>query len=199
MRKITITPDKLWDYLKKQDEAGNLDNTMFEIASNDEFGVEIYVTKDDGSYRIVVDADGYEVEWEQIISASDAELTCNRFYENYLTANAVDMFASVKEQDSEYEELDEQDEIDSRELELSDAVSTFISDVLGGASFVDDCDFDEIVEDCKDHFLEYLARKHNFDIFRPMILEDEDGKDFFAEYPYECMVFEDENNPVYQA
>lgn len=27
---------------------------------------------------------------------------------------------------------------------------------------------------------------------------NEDGDDFFEEYPYECMVFEDEDNPVYQ-
>ena len=31
-----------------------------------------------------------------------------------------------------------------------------------------------------------------------MILEDENGEEFFEEYPYDCMEFDDPDNPVYE-
>ena len=100
--------------------------------------------------------------------------------------------------DEEESLLEQQDAIEEREMELDIAVSEFISAVLGGDAYLDSEDYDDIIEDCKDHFLEYLARKHGLDIFRPMVLEDEDGEDFYEEYPYECMEFDDEDNPIYQ-
>lgn len=197
MREITITPKELWAFLKKKDDAGELKTTMFQIASNDEFGVEIYATKEESAYCIVVVADSYEAEREHIFNAADAERICGRLYEDYLTESAIELLSGFREWDDEQDEDDlVMEEIAGRETELSEAVTTFISDVLDGEIFIDG-DFDEVIEDCKDHFLEYLARKHGFDIYRPMILEDEDGEDFFEEYPYQCMVFEDENNPIY--
>lgn len=200
MRKIIIAPRELWDFLKKQDDAGELKTAMYLIASNDEFGVDIYVTEED-AYYIVIEADGYEVDREEIINAADAERTCSKIYEDYLTENAVGILSGLGELNDEPDEWDlretASEKIEDRESELSDAVVAFISDVLGEETFIDECDFDEVVEDCKDHFLEYLARKHDFDIYRPMILEDEDGENFFEEYPYRCMVFEDEDNPIW--
>lgn len=197
MQRVIVTPSKLWDYLKEQDKKGKLDTTMFKIATNDEFGIDIYASKDNDSYYIVVEADGNEVDKEYVFDDNDAEATCKRFYAVYLTEKAVDILAGMT---AIYEDdgYGAQDEIYSRELRLSDCVSTFISDVLDGNAFLEYDTFDEIVEDCKEHFLEYLARKHGLDIYRPMILEDEDGKEFFEEYPYEYMVFDDEDNPIYK-
>ena len=56
---------------------------------------------------------------------------------------------------------------------------------------------EEIADDVKEHTLEYIARRHGLPIYRPMYLEDEDGKDFYSEYPYEEMIFED-YNPIYE-
>ena len=90
--------------------------------------------------------------------------------------------------------------IAERELELDDAftmlLDTLIEEDLGlffGA------EADEILEDIKDHTLEYLYRKHGISVRRPMVLEDEEtNEDFFEEYPYDSMVFEDEDNPLYK-
>ena len=49
---------------------------------------------------------------------------------------------------------------------------------------------EDVIEDCKEHFLEYMYRKHHLDIYRPMELEDDDGV-FFKEYPYEYIEFSD--------
>ena len=27
---------------------------------------------------------------------------------------------------------------------------------------------------------------------------NKDGEEFFTEYPYECMIFDDEDNPIYK-
>ena len=131
------------------------------------------------------------------MSETDAEKTCSKIYDEYLTDKVVDILTEIAE-DEEESLLEQQDAIEEREMELDIAVSEFISAVLGGDAYLDSEDYDDIIEDCKDHFLEYLARKHGLDIFRPMVLEDEDGEDFYEEYPYDCMEFDDEDNPIYQ-
>ena len=90
--------------------------------------------------------------------------------------------------------------IAERELELDDAVSMLLDTVIEEdvAMFLGP-EADEICEDIKDHILEYLYRKHGISTRRPMVLEDtETGEDFFEEYPYEHMEFEDEDNPMYK-
>ena len=85
-----------------------------------------------------------------------------------------------------------------REEELDSLIWDFVMGVFGGDTYTDfDCT-GEVLDDLKDHFLEYMYRKHGFDIYRPMVLEDEDGTEFFEEYPYEHMVFDDEDNPMYK-
>ena len=100
--------------------------------------------------------------------------------------------------DEEYTRYEEESEIDEREAEIYEAVVSFLSTILETDidSFVDDADL--IYEDCAEHFLEYLSRKWGFEIRRPMYLEDENGEEFYEEYPYECMEFEDEDNPIYK-
>ena len=59
-------------------------------------------------------------------------------------------------------------------------------------------DADKISDDIKELVCEYLYRKYNISVYRPMYLEDEDGKEFFVEHPYEHMVFNDHDNPLYK-
>ena len=56
----------------------------------------------------------------------------------------------------------------------------------------------EVYDDLKEHFLEYMARKWGLVIHRPMFLEDENGEEFYEDYPYDCIEFEDEDNPIYK-
>ena len=51
-----------------------------------------------------------------------------------------------------------------------------------------------MVEDVKEHLLEYFYRKHGLSVYRPMELEDDEGV-FIEDYPYECMEFDP--NPMY--
>lgn len=195
MQEIIIEPPALWGYLQEQDKKGLLDNIMYEIANNKEYGVTVYVTKDDeGRYCITVEADDNEVYSDFIYDNKDAEEICGKVYDNYLTDRVVERLMDLEE-DSAFGQADM---IELREEELDELAASFIMEVLGGDTYFDGVDFDDIVDDCKEHFLEYMARKHGLAVYRPMILEDEDGEDFFEEYPYECMEFDDEDNPVYQ-
>ena len=102
------------------------------------------------------------------------------------------------EEDEEYDEDDlAQVLIDEREDEIDAAVDDFLAVILQTNGYEYDSAIDEIHDDAKEHFIEYLARKFKFEIYRPMYLEDENGEDFFEEYPYGCMEFEDEANPIY--
>lgn len=108
-----------------------------------------------------------------------------------------------QEADITEEELNDaiEDKITEREDELDTAMYDFLSTVAGwdaiGLNITD-----EVVEDCKEHFLEYLARKHGVQIYRPMIIEydNDDGTtdEEYEEYPYDCLEFEDEDNPIYR-
>lgn len=196
MQEIIIEPRNLWEYLQEQDKKGQLNSVMYEIAKNEEYGTAVYVTKDDkGRYCISVEADDIEVFSDFVYDKEDAEETCNKVYDDYLTDRVIEILTESDEESA----LAQMDEIELREEELTEQVTSFIMDVLGGDTYFDGVDFDEIVDDCKEHFLEYMARKHGLAIYRPMILEDEEGEDFFEEYPYECMEFEDEENPIYKS
>ena len=99
------------------------------------------------------------------------------------------------EDESEEEYDDEQMLIDEREEEIDAAVRDLVNivSVTGCYNLTD-----EAVDDLKDHFLEYMHRKLGISIYRPMYLEDADtGEDYFTEYPYDDMVFEDDN-PIYK-
>ena len=213
-RKIIIEPSKVWGYFKAHTE--ELRESMHEIASNDEFGISVYVTDDGAEYhvnnvrkynplpQIVVEADGVMVYSEGTISERDCEKTVKDVYDKYLSEGVVSLLSSIKEPSSDDDVDFEEEEtewqeylIDERELELDEAVQLFIEAVVDRVSYADLCE-DEIIEDVKDHFLEYLARKWEFPIRRPMFLEDEDGVEFFEEYPYEHMIFDDEDNPIYE-
>lgn len=196
-QKIIVEPRNLWSYYlehKKQ-----LTSTMFEIAQNKEYGISIYLSENEkGNASIVVEADDMEVYSETIVNDRDARTTCEKIYDKYLSDKVVDILAEMGiDDEDDMTALEEEDAIDEREAELDEALYSFLDTVCGEDYFDFYTDYD-MIEDIKDHFLEYLARKHGIHVRRPMVLEDEDGEDFFEEYPYECMVFDDEDNPIYR-
>lgn len=192
---IIIKPSELWGFCQEQDKKGEFESTIFEIANNKKYGISVCVSKNDKDrFCISVEADGSEVYTECIVDEEDATKTCSRVYYEYLTDKVIETLMELEEESS----LAQMDEIEIREEELDEIVTTFIMDVLGGNTYFDGVEFGDIVDDCKEHFLEYMARKHGLAIYRPMILEDNEGE-FFEEYPYESMEFEDENNPIYKS
>ena len=202
MQKIVLEPSEVWKYYT--DNKVKLENSVYEIASNDEFGIEIDITVLHNKLNVAVFADFNEVYSETIYGEDDCKYTINEIYEEYLTDKVFEtlygnVFGLRSRLSSEIDGPDdtssiEKDMIDERELDLDDAVHEFLYAVCSGeyaADFVMDID-DNLVEDVKDHFLEYLAREWEIPIYRPMYLEDEDGEVFFEEYPYDCMVFEED-------
>lgn len=191
MQKITVAASEVWDYFQKH--KAELEKSEHTIAENEEYGVEISITNEEGLPCFMVTADGYQYAEERAISANDCKETVETLYGDYLTEKFVDGA-------DDESRLDQEDMIAERELELDDAVSMLLDTVIEEdvAMFLGP-EADEICEDIKDHILEYLYRKHGISTRRPMVLEDtETGEDFFEEYPYEHMEFEDEDNPMYK-
>lgn len=194
--KITIPASDVWSYF--QDKREDLKSHMHQIAGNSEYGVEIYITEDCGLPSIVVTADDVQVYDETAVNEHDCQKTVENIYDEYLTSKAIE--ALSEEDDDELTALEIEDMIDERESELDTAVYEFVMTAIQDAYYDDyTSDLDDICDDLKEHFLEYMARKHGLPVYRPMMLEYEDGTEEMSEYPYEDMEFEDPDNPLYKA
>ena len=194
--KIQCEPAEVWAVFQREKE--KLRTIMWQIAENEELGVVIYLTEEDRGNAmlpsIVVYLNGSELYEECAVNENDCTQTVRKVFYEYLTEERL--VNKILEADAE----DHEEEIDNREDELDTAVFDFISEVMGEPV---DITFgktkaEEIYEDFKEHALEYLARKWKLNIYRPMILEDENGEEFFEEYPYDVLEFEDKNNPIYR-
>ncbi len=192
--KIIISETEVWDYFQECKE--DLKTHMHKIAENAEFGIEIYITEDVGFPNIVVTADNVQVFEETAISENDCQKTVSKIFDDYLTSKVVTTLLG-KEGEDKSTEADIEDTIAEREEEIDCLVWDFVAGLTDGA-YVDGIDLDKVLDDCKEHFLEYIARKHGIPIYRPMILEYEDGTEEVEDYPYEHMEFDDEDNPIYK-
>ena len=195
--KITVSASDVWGYF--QDAKEDMKSHMHQIAGNHEYGVEIFVTEDSGLPSIVVTADDVQVYEETAVNAHDCQKTVEKIYDDYLTSKVIASLSGVDD-DDDLTATDIEDMIDERETELDAAVYEFVMTALQGAYFDDyTSDFDDICEDLKEHFLEYMARKHGLPVYRPMMLEYEDGTEELSEFPYEDMEFDDPDNPLYKS
>lgn len=182
MRDIILEPSEVWGYFQRN--AGKLQSSYHLIASNDEYGAEIYVSADSyGEAQIIAELDGDRMETTVVSNAEECEKVCHSVYDDYLTPSAVSTATQAEDK-----EIDREFLIEAREQELDDATYNFLMDVL--EEYQDN--MDELVETAKEHFLEFMAREMKLPIYRPMHLEDEDGEEFFSEYPYENMIYDDE-------
>lgn len=201
---IHITPEKVWGYFF--DHFEELQTKMHLIAENPDFGIEIYVTEDESMPQFVVQADSVQVYVEDTYNEKDCTRTAQEIYDDYLTEKVINKLLdpqdddddeSVGYDDYEYEDGDLQESIDDREATLEWAMREFLEIVLDSSNVFANSEIDLIVEDCLDHILEYVARKHGVDIYRPMWIEYDDGEVECEDYPYDKLVFDDEDNPIY--
>lgn len=194
---IILQPSEVWDYyLKHKNE---LTSTVFEIASNDEYGVTVYLSESNNKLgTILVEADDVTVYKEVIVSRDDACKTVLKIYDEYLSSEFInDEVSQCEKQDVENTDYHSEDVILAREEELNEAVGVFIDCVCPG--IFDAGITDDRIEDIKDHFLDYLYLKHGIEPYRPMILEDENGITSYEDYPYDSLEIEDSENPIYQS
>lgn len=199
---INLKADEVWEYYQTHKEECR--THMMLIASCKDFGIEIYITEENqNKLSIIIEADDTEVCREYVYSKLDCELTIRKVYGLYLTERALDALTAPTEP-PENERFDDEEikaEIEHCEKIFQNLFEDLIGDIVGGSALgnVSDLDVtDDMVSDIKEHTLEYMARKHGLPIYRPMYLEDENGEIFYTDYPYECMIFEDEDNPMYK-
>lgn len=197
---IHYEPTEIWDIFQCDKE--KLRNTMKEIAENPDFDVTIFLTETDRGTQmfpnIVVYMEGDQLYEEAAVNEGDCIQTVRKIYFEYLTEDRIinNVIAS-SDKNADDTDHDIQDDIDKREDELDDAVFNFLTNILDCPLECITDEADEIYEDFKEHALEYLARKWDLKIFRPMILEDENGEEFLEEYPYDVMEYDDPDNPLY--
>lgn len=206
MTKISILPNKVWkvavETAKTYPCFGSI--ALGNIAEDNEKGVEVRMRYGDefesDTVCIYVFHNGNVIYEKGTNSADECEKTVRDVLKKYLSYSDDE-----DDDDDDCEEIVELDDdeiedvIIEREEELDQAVMDFLATVLGEAFYDLDADSSgELIEDCKDHFIEYIARKYSFtEIFRPMYLEEEDGTEFYTDTPYDEMEYDDEDNPIY--
>lgn len=186
MRDIILEPSEVWGYFQRN--AGKLQSSYHLIASNDEYGAEIYISADSyGEAQIIAELDGDRMETTVVSNAEECEKVCRSVYDDYLTPSAV---STATQAEDEIDRANEEEcLIEAREQELDGATYDFLMVALDGEYQED---MDAIIETAKERFLEFIAREMKLPVFRPMHLEDEDGEEFFSEYPYENIIYDDE-------
>lgn len=199
MEDITVEAKNVWDYF--QENKDELLSIMHLIAENAEFGIEIYITEKNGVPEFVVKADDDIIYEEGAVSKKDCADTAKRIYDEYLSDDVVNKIIQYyDDQDDEIfdgKKFSKEDDIECREDELTMAVYTMLESILDeDLSYLDE--IYEISEDLKDFIFEYLYRKWGLNIYRPMIIQFDDGTEEYKEYPYPFLEFEDEDNPVYE-
>ena len=194
MQDIMIDSSELWDYCEENEDT--LLTAQHMIAENPDYGMSVWITCESGSPEIIVDSDDIEIYREEILNEKDAKRTADRIYEEYLSIKAIETVTEAEDDGTVY--VDDEDEdnqvlINEREDDLDAAVMEFVNIVSDTGCYNIK---DEVLDDLKEHFLEYMHKTWGIGIYRPMYLEDVDtGEEYFTEYPYEDMVFDDEDDP----
>lgn len=192
MSTIRVKPEEAWKYFAER--KNTLKDAQLSIAENEEYGVEVFMSAfDENVIKFSVFLGTQEKASEYAVSEDDCKKTLKELYDKYLTDRLLD-----DENFEECSQLEIEDMISEREADFDEAIMYLVNLAIEDDGEILGDDYDDIIEDVKDHILEYMARKHGLGVRRPMILEDEDGEEFFEEYPYECMEFEDEDNPIYK-
>lgn len=185
MKKIYVEAPDVWEHFQSHLVAA-MDGLVC-LAENDEFGVTIYMMEDSGLPLISVEVDGDVIIEEQIESEAECETDVAEIYDMYLTSSVINILIDG---DGEEPIIEELDDIEVRELELDDAIYALVDTFVPNLSEITD-DIDVVYEDLKDHICEYLYQEHDISVYRPMILEDEDGSDYYTEFPYPEMELDD--------
>lgn len=194
MQDIMIDSSELWDYCEENEDT--LLTAQHMIAENPDYGMSVWITCESGSPEIIVESDDIEIYREGILNEKDAKRTADRIYEEYLSIKAIETVTEAEDDGTVY--VDDEDEdnqvlINEREDDLDAAVMEFVNIVSDTGCYNIK---DEVLDDLKEHFLEYMHKTWGIGIYRPMYLEDVDtGEEYFTEYPYEDMVFDDEDDP----
>ena len=182
MKRIIVQPDDFWDFFKKN--ALKLEERSELVAENGDRS--IWVFNDEGIASFIIYEGDAEVEGFELFDEEDNQYA--------LALIAIGLFDEIEEESDtvsgeDYDEDDEDALIEEREEELDTVCANLVYDILGDDS--DAATADEISQAAKlikEVVCDILTKKFGFPIYRPMYLVDEDGKQFFTDYPYEQML-----------
>ena len=186
-----IDPSEVWEIFQKN--KASLGTRMKEIANNADNGVVIMLStvgksgEEQPDFIVSIwDEDFYE---ESCFGEKECLETVRKLYRKYILGDED----YTEENEDDIEEDIQENEIREREEELDIALYDFLDTVFEGdiLPFYLESDSD-MFQDCKEHFLEYIARKWS-DFRRPMYLEDDEGNVEYEEYPY-VYLCEDEDD-----
>ena len=157
-----IDTQEIWAWLCE-----NNDEPLLSIASYPDYGAEIYAFKECGRLLICASVDAEDVYEQEVSSEDDCE-------------NAVSearFFALGSYDDTGYEET-----IECREEDINDAVSELLRVVFESDAY--DATDEKTIKEVKEFLLMFLYKKLGFSVYRPMLLQNDDGDELFVEYPY---------------
>lgn len=202
---IFVTPEEMWSYFQEKKNV-LMSGNMIGVARNETAGIEVFIEYNNGHplFSVYID-DEFEYS-EMAMDEVDCRYTVGRIYDdyihnyirNYIGRELDEIIMDDEKEDYPVSTMAIEDEIYERDLELDDAIADFLEVVLRNSTYSYLSFADDELQDMKDHFLEYLARKYDVDIYRPMFLEGENGTEEFFEYPYGEISYEDEGNPIYE-
>ena len=193
--KIYVPAEDVWAFF--QSNTARLKEEMVAIAENVDTKYAVYLTEDKGYPSFSVCKGDSKAEYQEgAISEDDCTDTAKKCYVRYLFPVMVTNEkgfpkSSFEELDGLYDltEQDRQDNVYVREDELRFAMCDFLKEALNL-----DCDPVEImsacgaalVDDVLDANLEYIGIEHGLEVYRPMLLIDEEnGDEVYTEYSYD--------------
>lgn len=160
-------------------------NTMQSVllADDKENEINVLMYDDFGYPTLLVTCDGYAIDTVSCLEPLEICDNVAEVYNSYIDCNFDDGI---------------EDDVDShnaiimeREQELEDAAIDFLSVVLEKNIVQTGHEASGYLSAFVDEVMELLYRKHKVDAFRPMILVDENDQEFYEEYPYSSMDFDD--------
>ena len=185
---IIVEAKDIWSYF--QEHRAELLHDMVTVAENDDFDVIIYLTNDGGKPSLMIESSNVQSTEYSIDDEASCEATVAEAYDTYLTDKIIEVIAEEEmEADLELEAT-----MEEREADITSFFERLIEDLFPDEPILYTDLMSDLVEDCKEHLLEWFYRKHGLSVYRPMELEDDEGV-FVEDYPYEYMEFEP--SPLY--
>lgn len=175
---ISLAPKDVWGYYRSHVE--ELKEKTKVVAYNLDFDTEIHICDGNGVLDVYVYLDNQEVVTEEALNAAETERLMTELYDTYI----YDAENFVKSRALQMETDEEEELIEERELELDDAAYEFLVSILGESFSISSKDTQEMLENLKDCVCPMLYEKHGINVYRPMYIADEDGKEEFCLYPY---------------
>lgn len=191
MAEMYFEPNEVWDFYEKDSN-----DTDFVIATDDKFGIEIFVSTNLRGMKpsICVECYGDQIDEEFFDNSDECERIATEFYSNYIDGNIHHIIEVCNSKDKPEEigvppeEMSVDEMIDERELELEIAVDEFLATVAPDLKDYTD-DIDEVYEEVIEIVCRYLYKNYDVSVYRPMYLEDKNCEPCLSMRPYEEMEF----------